>query len=111
MTSLNDRLRGIGEGFGSVLRRTYHYHKHERAKAPFAVWQEGGEPGQVYTDTEKAEQAIEGYLDLYTPDEFDPLIDAFQEKLNETMERWFLSSVTYEDDTNLIHYSWEWTKQ
>ena len=50
---------------------------------------------------------MRGTIDLYTRQEFDPAVDQIQEGLN-TSEGvgWVLSSVQYEDETNLIHYEW-----
>ena len=108
MTSLNSKLQDIGVLFGDVLARAYHYRKSDRAAAPYAVWMEDGEDDSLYTDNGKGEQAISGTLDFYTKTEFDACIDGFQNVLNANMQRWSLNSVQYEDDTGLIHYSWEW---
>ena len=53
------------------------------------------------------QQQVRGTIDLYTLQEFDPAVDLIQEALN-TSEGvgWVLSSVQYEDETNLIHYEW-----
>ena len=108
MTSLNEKLSGVGVLFGDVLGRTFHYRKKDRASAPYAVWMEDGEDDSLYTDEGKGEQAISGTLDFYTKREFDPCVDGFQAVLNANMARWSLTSVQYEDETGLIHYSWEW---
>ena len=108
MTSLNSKLQNIGILFGDVLGKTYHYRKSDRVAPPYAVWMEDGEDDSLYTDDTKSEQAISGALDFYTKTEFDPCVDGFQNVLNANMERWTLASVQYEDETGLIHYSWEW---
>ena len=108
MTSLNNKLQNIGVLFGDVLGKTYHYHKSDRAKPPYAVWMEDGEDDSLYTDEGKGEQAIAGTLDFFTKTEFDSCVDGFQNVLDANMARWSLNSVQYEDETGLIHYSWEW---
>lgn len=110
MTSLNEKLRGIRDMFGSAVSKSYHYRKSPGVKPPYAVWKEDGEDEQLYTDSEKVEQSITGSIDFFTLREFDPLIDTLQETLNTHMENWTLVSVDYEDETKLIHYSWEWSK-
>ena len=109
MTSLNERLQGIAVIFGNVLGKTYHYRKKDRVKAPYAVWAENGEPGSFSGDGKKGEQGIAGTLDFFTLDEFDPLVDDFQTALADRFgSSWSLIDVQYEEETNLIHYSWSW---
>ena len=109
MISLNDRLRTIAEAFGFALAETYHYEKPPKVRAPYAVWAEDGEPDSFAGDGLKHEQAISGTLDFYTLTEFDPLVDELQDVLAAQFgASWSLNSVQYEDETKLIHYSWDW---
>ena len=74
---------------------------------PFCVWAEDGENG-FNAGNRKAEQAITGTVDYYTPQEYDPAVDNIQAALNSLRIPWQLNSVQYEDETNLIHYEWTW---
>lgn len=105
--SLTDTLRQIGAGFADVTT-AYHYRRPDKAPAPYLVWQEDGEGSSFQADNKKFLQCLEGSADYYTQTEFDPVIDALQDKLTELCLAWRLDSVDYETDTGLIHYSWKW---
>lgn len=88
--------------------KIYHYWR-PRMEAPFCVWQEEGEGDSLHSSNHKQEQALTGSIDYYTLDEFDLMVDAIQDAINKIENLgWMLSSVDYEDETNLIHYSWSW---
>ena len=117
-TTLQSKLEKIGNalvaGFTvdkTVTVNVYHYWR-PKMQAPFVVWAEDGESYErINADNHKAEQAITGYLDYYTKTEYDPKIDTIQDILNGMNGfpfSWYLDSVQYEDDTNLIHYQWIW---
>lgn len=86
--------------------KVYHYWR-PRLEAPFLVWQEDGEDNALHTSNHKAEQSIGGTIDYYTKDEYDVMVETIQATLN-TIENlgWSLSSVQFEEETNLIHYEW-----
>lgn len=102
LLKIRDALNSI-EGL-----KVYHYWR-PRLEAPFCVWAEEGEGESIWTNNHKQEQVITGTIDYFTLTEYDPMVDAIQEQLNqiETLG-WNLSAVLYETDTNLIHYSWDW---
>lgn len=88
--------------------KVYHYWR-PRMEAPFCVWQEEGEGDSLHTSNHKQEQVLTGAIDYYTLDEYDPMVDSIQEAINKVENLgWTLSSVDYEEETNLIHYSWSW---
>lgn len=88
--------------------KVYHYWR-PRLQAPFCVWQEEGEGDSVWGDNHKKEQVITGTIDYFTLTEYDPMVDAIQNQLNSIeVLGWELDTVMYEDETNLIHYSWNW---
>lgn len=88
--------------------KVYHYWR-PQLKAPYCLWQEEGEGESLHTGNHKSEQVIVGTVDYYTLNDLDPMIDTIQEKLNSVENLgWSLSSVLYEDETNLIHYTWDW---
>lgn len=86
----------------------YHYQRPTRESlGRYVVWAEDSETTSLNANNRKEQQQVRGTIDLYTLQEFDPAVDQIQEGLN-TSEGvgWVLSSVQYEDETNLIHYEW-----
>lgn len=107
MKSLNETLRTVYEALVAIDgAKVYHYEKPAAVKAPYVIWGENGEDGSFHANNRKQEQVITGAVNLYTLTEFDPLVDAIQEALDGVCS-WTLESVMYEDDTKLIHYTWE----
>lgn len=107
MKSLQAKLMDIRDALYSTGVPTYHYERPESAAAPWIVWAEDGEESSFNGDNLKEEQQIHGVVDCYTQQEYDPLLDKVQEVLNGIAAGWSLTSVQYEDETKLIHYSWE----
>lgn len=87
----------------------YHYTRPAGTEPPFIVWQEDYEDSSLHADYSRAELQVHGMVNLYTATEYDPLCDSIQEALDSAENvGWRLDSVIYEDETNLIHYTWEW---
>jgi hypothetical protein len=111
MKSMQNRLKKFYEALNEIDEALYIYH-YERAEdynLPYGVWAEQGEGGCSSADNGKKEQTIEGVLDYYTQEEFDPLVDAIQECLNGIEGcAWSWTNTQYEDETKLIHFTWEW---
>lgn len=107
--SLQQKLKTIRDALNttSAKGKVYHYTRPAKSKPAFIVWQEDGEGDSADFDNHKAEQQIHGTIDCYTLTEFDPLLDEIQDALNDIEIGWSLLSVQYEDETNLIHYEWE----
>lgn len=103
---LQDKLTELYTPFLSLKCKVSHYRR--TAKPPFVVWAEDGEDMPMSADNHKSEQQLTGVVDLYTLKEFDPLADDVQDILNGENVGWTLSSVQYEEETNLIHFSWRW---
>lgn len=100
---LRDALNSVSEDI-----KVYHYWRSEM-KAPFIVWQEDGEADSHHADNRKTEQGIAGTVDFYTKKEYDPAFDLIQESLNDLESFSFRYDGTErEDETGLIHHSWEW---
>lgn len=106
MKSLNEKLKRFQSQLLDVSENVYHYFRPINPVLPFVVWSESGENSSFSSDNVKAEQAIDIAVDLYTKTEFDPLIDSLQELFNAVSGSWTLDAVSYEDDSELIHYSW-----
>lgn len=107
MQSVNDKLMKIRDAL-SHIDNVHHYLRPAKGKPPFIVWQEDGSATDMWADSRMSEQQIHGTIDLFTETEYDPLVDQIQTALNGVMAGWSLLSVQYEDETNLIHYEWEW---
>lgn len=108
MMSLQSKLRQIGEAFATVNANCFHYWR-PVTTVPCLIWAETGEENSFNTDNHKTEQNIAGTVDLFTKTEFDPLVDDVQSVLDGLGVAWSLSSVLYEDETKMIHYTWEWS--
>lgn len=109
--SLTDKLNKIKTALVGIetLETVYHYWRPVQT-APYCIWQEEGEDSSLEGDGHKQEQSISGTVDYFTKTENDPNIDAIQDALNGIdVCSWELEAVQYEEDTNLIHYSWTWT--
>jgi len=107
MMSLQSKLQQLGEAFATVTTNCHHYWRPVKT-LPCLMWAESGEENSFDSDNHKSEQHIVGTCDYYTKTEFDPLIDTIQETLDELGVTWSLASVQYEDETNTIHYEWNW---
>ena len=83
----------------------YHYEALNQ-KAPYIVWVEDG-GNQLFAGNRMREQAVTATVDLYTKAEYGELPDAIQKALDSGGIAWSLSAAAYEDDTRLIHYTWD----
>lgn len=111
MKSISSRLIELNTALNDINENLtiYHYEKAEDASTPYGVWAETGEGNSDRKNNHKTEQTIEGYIDYFTFEEFDTLIDAIQGALNGLEGcSWSLERAQYEDNTKLIHYRWDW---
>lgn len=83
----------------------YHYEALNQ-KAPYIVWAEDG-GNQLFAGNRMQEQTVTATVDLYTKAEYGELPDAIQKALDSGGIAWSLSAAAYEDDTRLIHYTWD----
>lgn len=107
MMSLQSKLQQIGAAFALVTDNCYHYWRPVK-DVPCLIWAETGEENSFHANNRKEEQNIAGTVDLFTKTEFDPLVDDVQEALENLGVTWTLSAVLYEDETKMIHYTWDW---
>ena len=107
MLSLQSKLYQIGVKLAGITTKCFHYWRPVK-DVPCLMWAENGEAESFEANNHKQEQTISGTCDFYTKTEFDPLIAAVQEALDEMELAWALNSVQYEDDTQMIHYEWTW---
>ena len=109
MTSLNlnSTLQYFSEVITSATSRAWHYHKPEREAFPYAIWTEFAEENSLHASNVKKIQPIGILLDYFTQTEFDETIDTIQETLNSADRVAFeLTDIQYEEESNVIHYSW-----
>ena len=108
MMSIQTKLRSVRDALVGVTAACYHYRRPPAApKSSYIVWAEDSEDQSFEGDNRKLEQQIHGTVDYFTLKEFDPLVDAVQDALVSAGVGFRLNSVQYEDDTNLIHFEWE----
>jgi hypothetical protein len=100
LTDLRDLLLTIGVD-------VFHYYATQQSDN-YIVWAEDGEADSTNGDNQKTDQVIQGTIDYFTNKEFDPNVEAIQEKLNAAEISWRLNSIQYEEDTGYIHYEWVW---
>lgn len=105
--TLQSKLRQIGAALATLTPNTYHYFRPVKT-TPWIVWAESGEESSFNADNHKVEQRIVGTVECFTKKEFDPLLDSVQGVLDSLNLTWGIESVQYEDETNLIHYTWNW---
>lgn len=101
------KLNIIKETLLKVTNKVYHYQA-LKADDKYIVWAEDSEGSSVEGDDKKVNQSIEGTIDYYTKEEFDPNVDKIQQALIDACVSFYLESVQYEDETEYIHYEWVW---
>lgn len=103
------KLEAVKAALLAVLpKKTWHFEAPPGTKAPYAVWGEDGQGEAVHTDNGMACQAIQGTVDYFTRQEYDPNFDKIQRSLTANHIPYYLSSVQYERETGMIHYQWIW---
>lgn len=104
---LQAKLNQLGVAFAALTTNCYHYYRPVKT-FPCLIWAETGEEDSFDSDNHKSEQRIIGTVDCFTRTEFDTLLDSVQTTLDTLGLTWRLDAVQYEEETNLIHYTWSW---
>lgn len=104
---MQEKLKGLGAALAEAVPNTYHYY-HPKMQPPYLVWAEDSAEGNC-SDNVTVEQAITGVANYFTKTEYDPAVDAIQSALTDFGASWRLVTVDFEEETNLIHFSWDWT--
>ena len=106
MMSINTKLSAFADKLRTITGcNLYHYFR-PVMNVPYLLWAETGEANSLNADNGKREQAIAIDVDYYTKNEFDSVIDEIQNLFIDNNIAFELTSVAFEDSTNLIHYSW-----
>lgn len=107
MMSLQEKLKKVRDALTGIEDlKVYHYWR-SNLPAPFCIWAEDGEDKALQADNGKREQDAQVYVDYYTQQEFDPAFDQIQEALNKTGAFWKWTGTMYEEDTKVIHHTWQ----
>lgn len=106
--TLNEKIKIVRDALNTTSGPVYHYRKDQKAGNRYIVWQEDRDDSIMYASNGRSERSIHGTIDLFTLTEYDELADQLETAL-ETASRitYRLNAVMYEDDTNFIHYEWE----
>lgn len=73
----------------------------------YFVWQEDGS-NDLEGDNVHVGRAISGTTDLFTKQEFDPWVEAFEAALDAAGVSWVLVLTEFEEETGFWHVSWDW---
>lgn len=89
----------------AVTDQVSHFHRMDSNR--YFVWQEDGR-NDLEAENVHVEGAVTGFTDLFTTEEFDPWADQLQASFDQYGISWSLGDVQYEEDTGIIHYTWDW---
>lgn len=107
MMSLQNKIADLQTALTGVSENVYHFRRPANGvKSGYIVFAEMGEDSDTWGNNHKSEQAVTVSVDYFTQNEFDSVVDSIQEALNSIRCGWRLEDIQYEDDTNLIHYTW-----
>ena len=104
--SLQTKLKTVKDALTGISGLPVGHYEYAGDEIPYCVWAEDTESSSVEGDNQKVEQGIQGSIDLFTKQEFDPFVDLIQSALNTARIAFYLNSVQYEDETQFIHYEW-----
>lgn len=91
----------------ALNERTFHYFASPQTEAPYIVWAEDG-ANDLVANNGHSEKMLTGTVDLFTREEADPLFQSIPEVMDRIPVAYSLTTVQYEEETGLIHYSWDW---
>lgn len=101
------RLSDIKDALLEVTPNVFHYEAWSKPNK-YIVWAEDTEASAGHADNQKTNQVIQGTIDYFTKEEYDPNFELIQDKLNSIDIGWRLNSIQYEEETSYIHYEWIW---
>lgn len=104
---MHTKIMQIRDLMKQVIEDVYHY---RALKQPdqYIVYAEDTETNDLAGDNKKTCQAIQGTIDYFTKQEFDPNVEKIQEQLNNAEISFYLNSIQYEEETGYIHWEWVW---
>ena len=108
-----NRIKKIREALSELEVCSYHYTASVDAGNKFIVWSELSEDEALIAGNHKAENVYTGFVDYFTDEEYDEMVDEIEKALNGTEGCIaIIDSIQFGDpslsDDNLIHYTWRW---
>lgn len=98
-------LNGLRAALAALTDRCYHFTARPNTAPPYLVWSEDGD-NDLSSDDVHACRAYQCSIDLYTRAENDPLMAKVPQALETLGASYYLNSVQFEEETELIHYEW-----
>lgn len=95
------------ETVAKLWEKTYHFTAPPNTEPPYIVWKEDGN-NDLNSNNRHSEKIVTGTMDLFIRSETDPLIRKLPALMNDFPAAYSLISVEYEEETGLLHYSWDW---
>lgn len=105
--TLQKKLNQFGKTLAGLPVSVFHFRR-SKMSPPYVVWQEEGEGESFLAENGRAEPVIAGSLDYYTKTEYDPVVEQINLLLEQVADAWELVTALYEEETHLMHYSWDW---
>lgn len=107
ITSVSEKLRRVEALVKNIAPEISFHYRRPAGMKRFIVWQEEAEDMAFNANNRRQEICLTGSIDLYTPDEYDTLIDDLTAALSQAARiQATINAVQYEDETGLIHYTW-----
>lgn len=107
--TLQKTLKEFGKTLAGLPVSVFHYTRPKTVTNRYVVWQENGGNNSFHADNSQEEHTVAGTLDYFTKVEFDSAVDDIQQTLIAAAGcSWELTNVQFEEETGLIHYTWEW---
>lgn len=103
------QLQTIKDILVNVCENTYHYQAPEGSKfEKYIVWQEESEYARLMGDGDKMEVRLQGSIDLFTENEYEPLVEQIEAAFKAAHIYIEYTGTLFESDTGRAHYEWIW---
>ncbi len=110
MTPISEKLKHVRDALTSIEGVNVYHYRRPAHETNAIVWAETGDDGTyLYADNGLYEQIVIGWIQYWTKTEYDPIVDAIQNALNNGQIGWSLADVEYEDETELIYHEWRFS--
>lgn len=110
MISLSSKLMQVRDALTSIEGVNVYHYRRPPHQPDGIVWAETNDEGTyLYADNTLYEQVVIGIITYWASEEYDPIVDAIQEALNNGHIGWTLRAVDYEDETARIYYEWQFS--
>lgn len=104
MKNMSSRIEIIPEALLTVSSNVGHYTVTDKS-TEYIVWAEDGEGTSLHANNRKTLKVTQGTIDYFTKSEVN-LADNIESALTAAGISFSANSVTYEDETEFIHYEW-----